>query len=128
MNPEPPGAADCPQLRMKAYVNRADPCIFLSFLGGGAGGGWGMGGPSNAPSHGNQREFPLFHAINSTEKQGSSSYHLSSPAVFKQIRHGCYRLRKNVVKSRTTLYFLQQIFASRTCNNVTYCGEDRFDS
>ena len=42
------------------------------------GGGGVLGVPSNAPSHGNQREFPLFYAIISTEKQCSSSYHLSS--------------------------------------------------
>ena len=75
LDPVPPAAADCRQLRMKAYFNRADPCIFLPFLGGGGG---GLGVPSNAPSHGNQREFPLFYAIISTEKQCSSSYHLSS--------------------------------------------------
>ena len=36
--------------------------------------------------------------------------------------------KKCCKKSRTTLYFLQQIFPTRTCNNVTCCGEDRFDS
>ena len=66
----PPAAADCRQLLMKAYFNRAHPCIFLPFLGGGGGrGGWEVNNAmqSNAPSLGNH-EFPLFYAIISTEK------------------------------------------------------------